>query len=84
MNNGDFLLGDVRPVFETLYKDGEVHQTYIAGYEIDYGYELTNSDDPKLKVEGSIPFPTALLGETHLRTTYNVMKMLEEDSTIAE
>lgn len=68
-NNGDIVFGNVRPIVDTLYRDGEIYETVIRGYEIDY---YVNGDEP----EGTIEFPKILLGNTYNETAANVRKML--------
>ncbi|MEX5484017.1 hypothetical protein [Bacillus velezensis] len=72
MSNGEFVLGKVFPIFETLHKDGEIFQTFIAGYEIEY---FVGSEDD---VEGHIMFPVSMLGKTREETIKNVRKMINQ------
>ena len=78
MSNGEFVLGKVFPIFETLHKDGEIFQTFIAGYEIEYSTSpVTATDkDDVFKPEGRILFPVELLGKTYEETVKNVTAML--------
>ncbi|MCR4367801.1 MULTISPECIES: hypothetical protein [Bacillus amyloliquefaciens group] len=77
MRNGEFVLGKVFPIFETLHKDGEIFQTFIAGYEIEYStMSLKDDDKPDFKVDGRIPFPVSMLGKTYKETVKNVTAML--------
>lgn len=68
-NNAEIVFGHVRPIVETLYKDGEIYKTQIRGYEIDY---YLTGDEP----EGTVEFPKTLLGMTYNETAANVRKML--------
>ncbi|WP_395096838.1 hypothetical protein ACFW98_03570 [Bacillus amyloliquefaciens] len=77
MNNGEFILGKVYPIFETNLKDGEIFQTFIAGYEIEYSTtSIKDNDKPDFKVDGRIPFPASMLGKTYKETVKNVTAML--------
>ncbi|MCM3367877.1 hypothetical protein M3621_13815 [Bacillus safensis] len=69
INNGEIVFGDVRPIVDTLYKDGEIYETKIRGYEIDY---YVTGDKP----EGTIEFPKALLGKCYSETAANIRNML--------
>ncbi|AXY38019.1 hypothetical protein D3C60_09740 [Bacillus velezensis] len=77
MSNGEFVLGKVFPIFETLRKDGEIFQTFIAGYEIEYSTtSLKDNDKPEFKADGRILFPVSMLGKTYKETVKNVTAML--------
>lgn len=68
-NNGEIVFGNVRPIVDTLYRDGEIYKTVIEGYEIDY---YVDKDVP----EDVIKFGKELLGKTYNETAANVRNML--------
>ncbi|WP_406621774.1 hypothetical protein [Bacillus atrophaeus] len=84
MNNGEFVLGNVFPIFQTTYRGGEIDQTFLVGYEIEYSImSLKDKDKPDFKIDGSIPFPESLLGETYEATVKNVVRMLKGEKEVA-
>nr|WP_251008491.1 hypothetical protein [Bacillus atrophaeus] len=76
-------MGNVFPIFQTIYSDGEINQTFLVGYEIEYStMSLKDKDKSDFKIDGRIPFPESLLGETYEATVKNVVRMLKGEKEV--